>query len=81
MWKLASPHRSNAASMARKQHILVRVAELQEEQLAIHQQATVEAAAAAKAIIESLIAEMEAARLNMLRASERIGNLNHLPAT
>jgi hypothetical protein len=38
------------------------VAELQEEQLAMHQQATVEAAAAAKVTIESLIAEAEAAR-------------------
>jgi hypothetical protein len=32
--------------MARKEHILARVIELQEEQLALHQQATVEAAAA-----------------------------------
>jgi phage terminase small subunit len=53
------PHRANAATLARKEHISVRVAELQEEQLAIHQQAT--AAAAAKTI-ESLIAEAEAAR-------------------
>jgi phage terminase small subunit len=34
------PHRANAATLARKEHISVRVAELQEEQLAIHQQAT-----------------------------------------
>jgi hypothetical protein len=42
---------------------MARVAELQEEQLALHQQATVEAAAAAKVTIESLIGEFEAARL------------------
>jgi hypothetical protein len=36
--------------------------ELQEEQLAMHQLTTVEAAAAAKVTIESLIAEAEAAR-------------------
>jgi hypothetical protein len=56
------PHRSNAASMARKEHISARVAELQEEQIALHQQATAEAAANAKVTIESLIAEAEAAR-------------------
>ena len=33
------PHRANAATLARKEHISVRVAELQEEQLAIHKQA------------------------------------------
>jgi hypothetical protein len=33
-------NRHNAATLARKQHILTRVGELQEEQLAIHQQAT-----------------------------------------
>ena len=31
-------NRHNAATLARKQHILARVGELQEEQLAIHQQ-------------------------------------------
>jgi hypothetical protein len=36
------PHRANAATLARKKHISARVAELQEEQLAIHQQATAE---------------------------------------
>jgi hypothetical protein len=56
------PHRANAATLARKEHISVRVAELQEEQLAIHQQATAEAAANAKVTIENLIAEAEAAR-------------------
>jgi hypothetical protein len=56
------PHRHNAATLARKKHISVRVAELQTEQLAIHQQATVEAVANAKVTIESLIAEAEAAR-------------------
>jgi phage terminase small subunit len=34
------PHRANAATLARKKHISVRVVELQEEQLVIHQQAT-----------------------------------------
>ena len=43
-------------------HISVRVAELQEEQLAIHQQATAAAAANKQVTIESLIAEAEAAR-------------------
>jgi hypothetical protein len=56
------PHRANAASLARKEHISVRVAELQEEQLAIHQQATAAAAANKQVTIESLIAEAEAAR-------------------
>jgi hypothetical protein len=55
-------NRHNAATLARKEHILTRVGELQEEQLAIHQQATAEAAASAKVTIESLIAEAEAAR-------------------
>jgi phage terminase small subunit len=40
-----NPHRANAATLARKKHISARVAELQEEQLAIHQQATAAAAA------------------------------------
>jgi hypothetical protein len=53
---------ATAATLARKEHISVRVAELQEEQLAIHKQATVEAVANAKVTIESLIAEAEAAR-------------------
>src|SRR5690348_8412746 len=34
---------ANAATLARKEHISVRVAELQEEQLSIHKQATAEA--------------------------------------
>jgi hypothetical protein len=58
------PHRHNAATLARKKHISVRVAELQEEQL--HQQATAEAAANAKVTIESLIAEAEAARMKAM---------------
>jgi hypothetical protein len=56
------PHRANAATLARKEHISVRVTELQEEQLAIHQQATAAAAANKQVTIESLIAEAEAAR-------------------
>jgi hypothetical protein len=55
-------NRHNAATLARKQHILTRVGELQEEQLAIHQQATAQAAANAQVTIESLITEAEAAR-------------------
>jgi phage terminase small subunit len=53
------PHRANAATLARKKHISVRVAEIQAEQLAIHHQATAEAAASAKVTIESLIQEAE----------------------
>ena len=45
---------------------VARVAELQEEQLAIHQQATAEAAANAKVTIERLIAEAEAARVKAM---------------
>jgi hypothetical protein len=55
-------NRHNAATLARKQHILTRVSELQEEQLVIHQQAAAEAAANAQVTIESLITEAEAAR-------------------
>jgi hypothetical protein len=55
-------NRHNAAALAREEHIRTRVAELQEEQLAIHKQATAEAVANAKVTIESLIAEAEAAR-------------------
>jgi len=47
---------------ARKQHISVRVFELQEELLAIHKQATAEAVANAKVTIKSLIAEAEAVK-------------------
>ena len=50
------------AALAREQHIGTRVTELQEEQLAIHQQATAAAAANKQVTIESLIAEAEAAR-------------------
>jgi hypothetical protein len=38
-------NRHNAAALAREEHIRTRVAELQEEQLAIHQRATATAAA------------------------------------
>ena len=47
-------NRHNAAALARKQHISTRVNELQEEQLAIHQQAAAQAAANAQVSIESL---------------------------
>jgi hypothetical protein len=56
------PSWHNASALARKQHVSARVTELQEEQLAIHQQAAAEAAANAKVTIESLIAGAEAAR-------------------
>jgi hypothetical protein len=55
-------NRHNAAALAREKHIRTRVAELQEEQLSIHQQATAAAAANKQVTIESLIAEAEAAR-------------------
>jgi hypothetical protein len=60
------PHRANAATLARKDHISVRVAELQEEQLAIHQQATAAAAVNKQVTIEGLIAEAEAARVKAM---------------
>ena len=56
------PHRHNAATLARKKHISVRVSELQEQQLAIHQQSTAAAVANAQVTLESLIADAEAAR-------------------
>jgi hypothetical protein len=46
-------NRHNAATLARKQHILIRVSELQEEQLAIHQQAAA-AAGSLKASTRSI---------------------------
>jgi hypothetical protein len=52
----------NACSLKSQQYISKRVVELQEEQLAIHQQATAAAAVSAQVTIESLIAEAEAAR-------------------
>jgi hypothetical protein len=54
-------NRHNGAALAREEHIRTRVTELQEEQLAMHKQATAEAVANAKVTIESLIAEAEAA--------------------
>ena len=58
----ASGIASTPRTRAREQHIGTRVTELQEEQLAIHQQATAAAAANKQVTIESLIAEAEAAR-------------------
>src|SRR6516225_9401009 len=55
-------NRHNAAALAREQHIGTRVTELQEEQLAIHQQATAAAAANKQVTIESLIAEAARAK-------------------
>ena len=65
-------NRHNAAALAREKHIRTRVAELQEEQLAIHQQATAAAAANKQVTIESLIAEAEAARAKAM--SEKGGS-------
>jgi len=63
MWRPGyKANRHNAAALAREENIRTRVTELQEEQLAIHKQATAEAVANAKVTIESLIAEAEAAR-------------------
>src|SRR5690348_724995 len=56
----------NACTLKSQQSISKRVTELQEEQLAIHKQATAEAAANAKVTIESLIAEAEAARVKAM---------------
>jgi phage terminase small subunit len=42
------PNRHNAATLARQQHILDRVTELQNQQAALHQQATAVAAANAQ---------------------------------
>jgi hypothetical protein len=65
--------RSHAARLqVRRMGKSVRVAELQEEQLAIHKQATAEAVAKAKVTIESLIAEAEAARAKAM--SEKGGS-------
>jgi phage terminase small subunit len=55
--------RHNAATLARKKHIKTRVAELQEEQVAINQQETAAAVANARVTVEGLIADLEAARL------------------
>ena len=56
------PSRHDASALARKKHVSARVAELQEQQLAIHQQSTAAAVANAQVTLESLIADAEAAR-------------------
>ena len=57
------PNRGNAHTLLKQNKcISKRVEEIQAEQLAIHQQATAEAAANAKVTTESLIGEAEAAR-------------------
>lgn len=67
------PNRGNAHTLAKQnQSISKRVEEIQADQLAIHQQATAEAAANAKVTIESLIAEAEAARVKAM--SEKGGS-------
>jgi hypothetical protein len=64
------PNRGNAHTLLKQNKcISKRVEEIQAEQLAIHQQATAEAAANAKVTLESLIAEAEAARIKAM--SER----------
>jgi hypothetical protein len=52
----------NASTLKADQSISQRVAELQDQQAALHQHATAAAAANAQVTIESLIAEAEAAR-------------------
>jgi hypothetical protein len=67
------PNRGNAHTLLKQnQGISKRVEEIQAEQLAIHQQATAEAAANAKVTLESLIAEAEAARVKAM--SEKGGS-------
>ena len=57
------PNRGNAHTLLKQNKCISKqVEEIQAEQLAIHQQATAEAAANAKVTLESLIAEAEAAR-------------------
>jgi hypothetical protein len=66
-------NRGNAHTLLKQnQGISKRVEEIQVEQLAIHRQATAEAAANAKVTIESLIAEAEAARVKAM--SEKGGS-------
>jgi hypothetical protein len=60
------PNTGNPSVLKRDQRVSKRVDELQEAQLAIHQQAAAEAAANAKVTIESLIAEAEAARVKAM---------------
>jgi hypothetical protein len=60
------PNSGNPSVLKRDQRVEKRVDELQEEQLAIHQQAAAEAAASAKVTLESLIAEAEAARVKAM---------------
>jgi phage terminase small subunit len=56
------PSRHNASALARQKHVSSRIAELQEQQLAIRQQSTAVAVANAQVTLESLIADVEAAR-------------------
>jgi hypothetical protein len=60
------PNSGNPSVLKRDQRVSKRVDEIQEEQLALHQQATAEAAANAKVTYESLIAEAEAARVKAM---------------
>jgi hypothetical protein len=61
------PNRGNAHTLLKQNEcISKRVEEIQAEQLAIHQQATAQAAANAQVTIESLIAEVDAARIKAM---------------
>jgi hypothetical protein len=60
------PSRHNAAALARRQHVSSRVAELQAEQLAIHQQSVAAAVVNTQVTIEGLIADAEAARVKAM---------------
>jgi hypothetical protein len=67
------PNRGNAHTLLKQnQGISKRVEQIQAEQLAIHQQATAEAAASAKVTLETVIAEAEAARVKAM--SEKGGS-------
>jgi len=56
----------NASTLKADKSILKRVAELQDQQAVLHQQATAAAAANAQVTIESLIVEAEAARVKAM---------------
>jgi hypothetical protein len=62
----------NACALKSQQHISKRIAELQEEQLAVHQQSVAAAVVNAQVTIEGLIGEAEAARIKAM--AERGGS-------
>jgi hypothetical protein len=56
----------NASALKSQQHISKRVAELQEEQLVIHQQSVAAAVVNTQVTLEGLIADAEAARIKAM---------------